>query len=470
MFMNKRVIFFVAWIALFFSVPPVFGVSMDFRGANVVEVVQVLVSGVLKRNYVLAPDLLDYDKKVTVSVKDVELDKLMPVVVGVLRTMGVRVEERDDVLYIELDKGGAPEARSGGFAGADRQSLMDSIGGRQREVLGGALSFPGVSAEKPVIEAVESYRTRGRSVEFLASVVESVGVKIIGPRGAGEILVYGGSAEDVAKAKKLLAQVDLPPASVTVRAVLVEFTDSNTETRSLNVALTALADRLGLVFSAGGTLSNQLTWRSRGLNAVLSAIDGDSRFRYIAEPMIKVIDGQKAKFMVGSEQPTRGVLSSDDSGNYHQSIDYRSAGVQIDLEPRIFADHVQMQVSQQMSSFSLTTTSNIDSPTILKREASTTVLIKPGEVVVLAGMDEKRDSSSSSGLFFLPDFMKGTNSEVSRSQLVLMLEVTLDKDLLETQAQEASGKLEEGVVVEPQGADNVEKNQSGQGELLVGFR
>jgi type II secretory pathway component GspD/PulD (secretin) len=194
----------------------------------------------------------------------------------------------------------------------------------------------------------------------------------------------------------------------------------------LNVALTALADRVGLVFAAGTNLVNRLTWQTSGLNAVLSAIDGDSRFRYVAEPLIRVIDGEQAKFLVGSEQPTRGAVSLDNNGNTQQSIDYKSAGVQISVEPKILVDRVQLKVSQQVSSFALTTTSNIDSPTILKREASTTVSLRPGELVVLAGMDEQRDSRSSSGLFFLPGWLNGTSSEKTRSQLVLLLEVQLD--------------------------------------------
>jgi type II secretory pathway component GspD/PulD (secretin) len=126
-----------------------------------------------------------------------------------------------------------------------------------------------------------------------------------------------------------------------------------------------------------------------------------------------------------------------------QSIDYKSAGVQIELEPRILAEHVQLKVRQQMSSFSLTTTSNIDSPTILKREATTTVVVKPGELVVLAGMDEQRDSSSTSGLSFLPNFLNGSNREKSRSQLVLLLEVQSDSVLQSSTTKDEQALTEE---------------------------
>jgi type II secretory pathway component GspD/PulD (secretin) len=287
--------------------------------------------------------------------------------------------------------------------------------------------FPLAQSQDKPVDEMTSYRPRGRSIEFLRAVAKAAGVNVVDHNGKGsERLVFGGSAEAVEKARKILAEVDSPPESVTVRAVLVEYMDGNTESRSLNIALSALGEKLGIGYIAGQGIGNVMTWRAPRLNTVLSAIDGDSRFRYIAEPSIRVVDGESAKFTVGSEQPTRGSVTTDNNGNATQAIDYKTAGVQINIEPRILADHVQIKISQEMSSFALTTTSNIDSPTILKRSASTTVSVRPGELIVLAGLDERKDTSSSSGLFFLPDWMRGTNHDDSRSQLVLMLEVQSD--------------------------------------------
>jgi type II secretory pathway component GspD/PulD (secretin) len=412
-----------------------FPLSLDFRNASVVEVVQTLVSEVLRRDYVLSPEVTKLEKRVTVLIREIDNDKLLSVIEDVFAMVGVQVTDRDGVLYIEIDQasgtGGGQGACGPGGCADRRESLMSSIAAQRG---GGELPSPtsgglpgSLGKRQEAFEVIESYRPRGRSVEFLGAVATAAGVTVIGSTAKADVLVYGGSKEFVERIRGILEEVDTPPASVSVRAVLIEFTDGSTTTHSLNVALTALAGKLGLVFNAGVRLAgNSLVWQTGSLNAVLSAIDGDSRFRYIAEPMIKVVDGEQAKFIVGSEQPTRAATTSDNSGNVQQSIDYKSAGVQIDLEPRVFADHVRLKISQQVSSFSLTTTSNIDSPTILKRAASTTVAVRPGELIVLAGMDERRDSASTSGLFFLPDFLRGTNREDTRSQLILLLEVHVD--------------------------------------------
>lgn len=402
-----------------FAVP----VSLEFKGASVAEVVHALVKEVLRKDFVMSPDVAALDKRITVSVRQVEPDNLMPIIEGILRTVDVQIESRGGVLYVEKQRPQPAQVQP------VNNPIPQAVQPSQSSMSGPFNGQPGqggqVGNNMPVKvpDEIESYRPRGRSVEFLSAVARAAGALVVENKGKADRLVFSGTKEAMEKARKILAEVDSPPSSVHVRAVLVEFTDSNTSSRSLSVAFQAISDKLGVALAAGQQLANSLTIKAGNLQAVLSAIDGDSRFKYVAEPTIRVVDGETAKFSVGSDQPTRGAVTMDNNGNSQQSIDYKSAGVQINLEPRILADHVQLKVSQQLSSFALTTTSNIDSPTILKREAQTTISVKPGELVLLAGMDEQKDSSSSSGLFFLPSWMRGSSSEGTRSQLVLMLEV-----------------------------------------------
>lgn len=404
-------------------------VSIEFKSATVPEVAQVLLKEILKKDFVLSPEVAASDKRVTISVRQVEPENLMPLIEGVLKTVEAQIENRGGVLYVERTKPQSFVSQvmpTQPLPAPQSQQMQTGVG---QGMPPGLMTPYGAQQPVKVPDEIESYQPRGRSVEFLAAVAKAAGALVVDFKGTADKLVFSGTKEAMEKARKIIAEVDSPPASVQVRAILVEFTDGSTSTRSLNIALNLLSDKLGIAYAAGSALSNALTWKTGNLNAVLSAIDGDSRFKYVAEPTIKVVDGQQAKFMVGSEQPTRGAVTVDNNGNSQQSIDYKSAGVQINLKPRILADHVQIEISQQLSSFSLTTTSNIDSPTILKREASTTVSVRPGELVVLAGMDEQKDSSSTTGLFFLPDWMRGRNSEGSRSQLVLLLEVVPESSL-----------------------------------------
>lgn len=60
---------------------------------------------------------------------------------------------------------------------------------------------------------------------------------------------------------------------------------------------------------------------------------------------------------------------------------------------------------------------------MMKREASTVVQAEDGEVIAIAGLDESRETNSSSGLSWLPSFLQSKNNNKSRSQILLLLEV-----------------------------------------------
>ena len=286
-----------------------------------------------------------------------------------------------------------------------------------------------VSPKADIPEQVHTYRPRGRSIEFLAMAAKLVGA-VVPDMKSSDVLVFGGTAETCAKVRKLLDDIDRPSQAYMVRGSLLEFTVSDSSVRSLNLALSAFAGKLGLALSAGAKQVNALSFTGSNLTAVLSAIDSDSRFRYVAEPQIRVMEGQEAKLTVGEEVPTRGAATLDKNGNPIASIQYRQAGVVITVKPQRTEDGIVLTIGQQVSSFGATTTSDIDSPTVFKREAQTTVTAKPGEVIMLAGMDSTRETGSRSGLAFLPEFMHSKNNESNRSQMVLLLEVqTMDESI-----------------------------------------
>ncbi|MDR3220439.1 MAG: type II and III secretion system protein [Candidatus Accumulibacter sp.] len=88
----------------------------------------------------------------------------------------------------------------------------------------------------------------------------------------------------------------------------------------------------------------------------------------------------------------------------------------------IYRDRVLLKLNQQLSSFALTNTSSIDSPTLVKRNLDTSIEIDDGEVIVLAGLDEVKNSGSRSAVpFFGFDF--GSSESQSKSHILLMLEI-----------------------------------------------
>jgi len=415
--------YILAWLCLWGAVLFFMGtaqaapVSLDLRGVTVPEIADVVFKQILKRDYLLGAGINGTDPKVTLSVAAVEPANVLPLMAQTLGEFGIALDASGPVVRVYRP------APGGGAAPLAGESCPTCAAIAAGNVQAAPAMLP-AKLEPPAEFA--SYKPKGKSVEFLGSVAKLAGAVVPELKGRADLVVFGGSAEVVAKARKLLEEVDTVTPGMLVRAALVEFSETQSEARSLQAVLTLLAGRLGGTYQAGALLANGVSVKGGTLQAALTAIEGDNRFRYVAEPTLRVADGEKARLVVGSEVPVRSGVTIDKAGNPVQGVDYRTSGVVIHVEPRRLGDHLSVKVGSQISSFAQTTTSNIDSPTLFKRESETTVLTKPGELVILAGMDESRDASTRSGFSFLPSWAHGASADKTRSQLVLMLEVQPD--------------------------------------------
>lgn len=403
-----RAIRLAQWMfALLFSVSvQAETVGIQFKEIKVAPLVESVVRGVLERDYIIAPEILRMDSSVTLSVKAVERGKVLDLLRSSLVGVGVAVIERDGILYIEpMAKNNEP--RTASVMATDR-------------------SIPWESQERT--KEVDYYFPRFKPAELLMMAARAAGATVPEIQGVKEggnkrdVVIYSGSPELIAKVGKLLADIDRPSPSIHVRAAVVEVTEHSENSRSINAVFNLLRGKLGLTLAAGAEQVNSLAISGKSLGAVLSAVDGDSRFKYLSEPSLRVVDGETAKLVIGSDVPVRGqtVVSN---GQSIQGIEYRTAGVVVTLEPRILRDSILLKINQQVSSFSNTTTSGIDSPTMQKREAQTVIDAREGEVIVIAGMDESRDSETHSGLSWLPSWLGSRNASATRSHVLLMLEV-----------------------------------------------
>ncbi|GIK46179.1 MAG: hypothetical protein HKUEN07_03780 [Rhodocyclaceae bacterium] len=400
-------------------------VTLDFRGLAVPELAEVVFRKVLRRDYMLGAGVSGSDPKITLSLKGVESSEVGQFVTAALAEHGISVDLDSRVVRVYRGQSAPGAGSSDTVAPYLRPGV--SVGQVPENPAAPAAAMPPGPTAPVIPEKIASYRPKGKSVEFLEGVVRLAGGVVVEGKSDKSSLVYGGTAEVTEKIESLLKQIDTITPGLMVKAALIEFTESSNESRSFQLALSALAGKLGVALSAGTQLVNALTWKGSTLTAALSAIEGDSRFRYVAEPQLRVNDGEKAKLVVGSEVPTRGAATFDRNGNPVQSIQYRTSGVVITVEPRVMSNSVLVKIGQQISSFAMTTTSNIDSPTMLKRETETTVRAKPGELIVLAGLDENRKSNTNTGLSWLPSIFRGQNSDESRSQLLLFLEITMEE-------------------------------------------
>lgn len=238
-----------------------------------------------------------------------------------------------------------------------------------------------------------------------------------------DVLVFEGNEAEVSKVRKLIDELDRPAREAVVKAYVLEVGSTSSDASGVSLAVNLLGGRVSAA-TAGQTLPNTATVRIAGIEAAYSILHSDSRFRVLSSPTLRIRSGERGKLIVGSEVPVLGAVSISSTGQPVQSIDYRSSGVILDLRAEILEEAVYLVVQQQVSTFVPTSTGVNTSPTLLKRELTTTLTMKSGEVVVMGGLEDGRASEASSGPPGWLSFLGGRSRDTSRSELILMLEAT----------------------------------------------
>lgn len=411
-------------------------VALQFKEVGILPFAEATYRNMLGRDYVVAPDVVGLDKKITIAVSKIERNRLPHFLEGILKSVGLRTREHQGIIYIERIDG--PSLQTDHQEIIEEKSLPLPIQSKHYtvpEIIPEKL-FVDKNALKEAVavdkepDTIEIYRPKYRSVDYLYGVLSVIGIKKTGGGSTlnaqntkDDILLLIGDDQKVARAKKILEQIDVRPYSVHVRAALIEYADSSDNGFSIGALFNLLAGKLSIAYNPGASLTNFVRFKNMTVDAVVSAIAGDTRFRFISEPTIRIADGERGSLVVGAEVPIRGALTLTKEGHPLQAIEYRTSGVVLNVEPKIFEQRIAAKIRQTVSNFSQTKTSNIDSPTLLKRELETVVDIEEGELLILAGLDEDKRTYTDSGLAFLPNFMRSRTENNSRTQLLVVMEM-----------------------------------------------
>jgi general secretion pathway protein D len=171
------------------------------------------------------------------------------------------------------------------------------------------------------------------------------------------------------------------------------------------------------------------------VRANFNALATDSLIQVLSSPSLMVLDNETASIQVGDEVPvvTQQQQSTTDSTSaIINSVDYRDTGVLLKVTPRVNPGGlVTLEITQEVSDASTTTSSSVNSPTISTRKIESTVAVQNGEAVILGGLIRDLGNNNSSGLPFLSNlpligWLFGQESDTTqRTELVVVLVPTV---------------------------------------------
>lgn len=305
----------------------------------------------------------------------------------------------------------------------------------------------------------------GGSLEANSSLQFSNFVGLSADERTNAIVAYG-TQQDLKTLKELIEKIDIPLPQVLIEAIITQVTLSEKQTSGLS-SLGFTYDGATRTFSeivagtAGGiSFSNGTISLDNPSDFILSTAinptntDGDTRV--LSTPRIVVSHNEEGIINVSRSQPiiTSSTTFTTSDNNTRSSVEYRDIGIKLTVTPLIGADGtVQMVIEQTVENIVDTVTiDGNDQPVIGVREATSTVSVKNGQIIVLGGLQENSGGDNNSyfpiigRLPGIRNIFGNSTEDYNRTEIIIFIRPTvLDnpdqaKDLSDDYIERASEK------------------------------
>lgn len=261
------------------------------------------------------------------------------------------------------------------------------------------------------------------------------GIKIIADEANNSLLILATPFE-YAGIEAALRKIDTMPLQVLIEAVIAEVTITDELRYGLqyffqngNFSLVRTNSSTATVAPTLPGFSSVYT-TSSNIKVVLDALESVTNVKVLSSPQLMVVNNRTANLQVGDQVPIAtqsavGVLAA--GAPVVNTIQFRDTGVMLKVTPRVNdSGIVHLDVTQEVSDVTRTTTSNLDSPTIQQRKVTSSVVIGDGETLALGGLIRDGSDNGNSGVPGLHQvpvlgFLFGTKSETIRRTELLVL-------------------------------------------------
>lgn len=281
-----------------------------------------------------------------------------------------------------------------------------------------------------------------------------LGARRIAPLPGSNALTINDTPDKVAAAERIVEIVDKRRAEVVVEVQILEV--ARNKLKEYGIYLTSGLDAQGIEGIASGIFPDpRITSPSEGPydadnlvvtslpGAVLRLLETDSSTRLLANPQLRISEGETAQARFGDQVPVPvTTFTAIATGGLPQqpitSFEYKNVGVNIDMTPRVHHDgEVTLQLKLDISAVGPPGYQGL--PTFNSRTVNSTIRLRDGETNMLAGLildDERHGLTGIPGLASIPFFGRvfaRNKDEARQTDIVMTLtpHVIRRNDLLE---------------------------------------
>lgn len=426
------------------------GVRFEFQDVDLSLVLNALAeAGGLNLVYGSLPD-----QTVTLRLSDpVPPQEIPGLLESIARANGLEPVEEGAVLRLVPvstdadvpDSAAAPPARRL-YVHRLQHARAARLAGTLQAIFGGTAPAAGVAPElssrplserlrsqgvRPLLPTPESEQEPDPSADAVPadsfSADLSAEIQIV-PDETTNALIVRATPEDWQILSEAIQALDLRPLQVLIEVVIAEVnrtTDFDVGVEAEAVVEGGVGEVEGQLGAAGvqtrsaGDLVLEVM-RSAGspdVRGFLSLLATEGSVRILSRPVLLAQNNQEARILIGDERPFIQVFRSlpTDAAVRDQVVQYRDVGTALTILPTINTDgYVNLILTQEVST--ATAETQFGAPVISAREATTHLLVRDSQTVVIGGLTDREETESESGVPLLKDVPLLGNLFKSRSR------------------------------------------------------
>jgi general secretion pathway protein D len=277
-------------------------------------------------------------------------------------------------------------------------------------------------------------------------------------------LIVSAAPQDFATLQKVIEQLDVRRRQVYVEAIILEVSVDRARElgiewqaafsingqgvglgrvnlKDLNTAITNPASLSGLLLAAASNQTVELPDGTRvpAKVALLRAAQISNDINVLSAPTLLTTDNQEAEILVGQNVPFVSSRATDAAqlDNLFATVERQDVGITLRLTPQISeGNSVRLDIYEEVSAIVPTVVGdpNLVGPTTSVRSASTTVVVKDAQTVVIGGLISDNTTRQRHGVPYLVDlpvlgnFFRTDDDRTSKINLLIFLTPHIVRD------------------------------------------
>ncbi|HIJ78348.1 MAG: type II secretion system secretin GspD [Desulfobulbaceae bacterium] len=234
------------------------------------------------------------------------------------------------------------------------------------------------------------------------------------------IILLRALMPDYSRLVKLLERLDNMPRQVLIEVLVAEVKLTDTwefgvewalKNNQLNFNNSNYKQTVGTNFTAVannavGGLTYAVFNSASDVIGLINALASETDVSLLSSPQVLVLNNEQATVNVGDQVPivTTETQQTGESTAVDKTVQYKDTGTILTVTPRInYNGVIILDIDQQVSQATETTSSTINSPTISTRKLKTKLAVKDGQTILMGGLISKNLTKNQNSVPILGD-------------------------------------------------------------------